>query len=123
MCRRGTAAGREAQRGVPGGRPPGKSGFDADGADEDAPVNRLDHDVLPEGRCVDHQAIADVDAYVADVGEEEDQVAGLKLAARNVLPLVPLIAGVVVQGDSLLGVGPHDQPGAVEGRGPAAPHT
>src|ERR1700749_3821070 len=76
------------------------------GADVDAPVDLLDHDVLTEGGGVDHQAVAQVEADVADVGVEEHQVTGLELVARDVRALGPLVTGVVVQLDALLLVGP-----------------
>ena len=67
---------RSADR-LPASRLPasrGSSADDADGAHVDVPHDRLDLDRLPEVRCVDHQAVADVEADVTDVGEEEHQV-------------------------------------------------
>ncbi|MCW2892865.1 MAG: hypothetical protein JWO75_2354, partial [Actinomycetia bacterium] len=57
----------------PGGATPRKSARlgDADGADEGVPEDRLDLDDLAGARRVHHQAVADVEADVADVGEEE----------------------------------------------------
>ena len=52
---------------------------DADGAHVNAPVDLLDHHVLAEGGRVDHQAVAQVQTDVADVGVEEHQVTGLEL--------------------------------------------
>ena len=54
---------------------------------------------------------------MADVLEEEHQVARLQLAAGDVLALVPLVAGEVLEADPDVGVGPHHQAGAVEGAG------
>src|SRR5262249_20216454 len=67
------------------------------------------------GWCVHHQAVADVHALVAEVGEEEHDVAGLKLVARDVLARVPLPACEVPQADADMGVGPHHKARAVIG--------
>ncbi len=64
-----------------GGRAP--QADDADRAHEGAPVDRLDLHRLAEGRRVHHQAVAHIHADVADVGEEEDQVTRLELAAAG----------------------------------------
>src|SRR5580698_8232061 len=74
--------------------------LDPDGARVDAPVDGLDHHVLAEVRRVDHQAVADVDPHVADVGVEEDQVAGLQVVARHVHAGVPQAPGEVRKRDA-----------------------
>ena len=66
-------------------------GSDPDRADVLVPEDRLDLDVLAGLRRVDHQAVADVDAHVADVGEEEHQVTGLQLVTGDVHPGVPQV--------------------------------
>src|SRR3984885_6433914 len=95
--------------------------LDPDGARVDAPVDGLDHHVLAEVRRVDHQAVADVDPHVADVGVEEDQVAGLQVVARHVHAGVPQAPGEVRQRDAELRVRPDDKSGAVELAGPGRP--
>ena len=92
----------------------GRSADDPHGPHVGAPEDRLDLHRLAERGRVEHQAVTDVHADVADVGEEEHQVTRLQLAPRDVLARVPLIAGEVRQADPDLGVGPHDQAGAVE---------
>src|ERR1700733_3851898 len=72
-------------------------GDDADGTGEGAPEHGLDLDGLTEGGCVDHQAVADVHADVPEVLEEEHKVARLQLAPRDVLALVVLVTGVVLE--------------------------
>ena len=79
------------------------------------PEDRLHLDDLAGARRVDHQAVADVDADVADVGEEEHQVARLKVGPGHVHAGIPLRPGVVRQRDALLGERPDDQAGAVVG--------
>jgi lysyl-tRNA synthetase class 2 len=86
---------------------------DADGADVRVPEDRLHLDDLAGARRVYHQAVAEVEADVADVGEEEHQVTRLKVGPGDVHACVPLVAGVVRQGDALLEERPHDQAGAV----------
>ena len=63
---------------------------------------------------VDHQSVTDVNSDVTDVGEEENEVAWLQVAAGHVHAGVPQVAGVVRQRDALLRVRPYDQTGAVE---------
>jgi hypothetical protein len=66
----------------PGGRPPYPVPAclgDADGAHVVTPEDRLHLDDLAGARRVYHQAVAEVDAHVADVGEEEHQVTRLKV--------------------------------------------
>ena len=57
---------------------------DPDGAVVSAPPDRVDLDRHAEVRRVDHQSVADVNPDVADVGEEEDEIAGLQVVAGHV---------------------------------------
>jgi type III pantothenate kinase len=88
--------------------------LDADGTDVIAPEHLVhpDRDTV-RGR-VDHQAVAEVDAHVADVGAEEHQIARLEVVTRDVHAGVPQVAGVVRQADPELAERPHHKPGAVE---------
>lgn len=58
--------------------------LDADGSDESAPVDLVDAHRDAVGGRVDHVAVADVDPDVADVGEEEQQVARFELGLGHV---------------------------------------
>src|SRR6185503_14322635 len=73
-------------------------------------------DVAGGGR-VDHLAVADVDAHVADRAVEEHQVTGLQLVAGHRRAHLRLQPAGVRQAHSGGGVGELDQPRAVEGAG------
>src|SRR5688572_27850126 len=65
--------------GGPEGKSAGRGSDDALGEAVTALVDGRDGDRLTEGPGVDHHAVADVDADVADRRVEEHQVAGLEV--------------------------------------------
>src|SRR5579884_2776959 len=87
------------------------------------PLVGLDPDVGAGVGGVDHHAVADVDAVVADGrrGPEEDQVAGLEGGTGGQLrEEVVLVLGHPGQAEAGGEIGLHDQAGAVEAGGPGA---
>jgi len=84
--------------------------LDPDRPDVGGPGHRLDNDAHAVGGGVDHEAVADVDPDVADVGVKEEQIARLKVVLRDVDAGIPEVAGVVRQRDAELAERPHDKP-------------
>src|SRR5207302_7848571 len=72
---------------------------------------RRDLDHVAGVGSVDEQATAYVDADVAQIRVEEDQIAGRELVAAHVRAGVPQVAGVVGEGHSELSVDVYDKAG------------